>query len=112
MLTYKAGENLNRLGNSIQRGADKSSAKINENGKTPKLWTRAVSGCTAKASNAKSYTEQKWQQTKATVAGDPSATVPIEQRSLSQPSTTASPAPSSAAPSDAVTTPLGESATP
>lgn len=30
VLTYKAGENLNRLGNSIQRGADKSSAKINE----------------------------------------------------------------------------------
>lgn len=113
VLTYKAGENLNRLGNSIQRGADKSSAKINEKWEDTKNFGQEQSQIAQqKASNAKSYTEQKWQQTKAAVAGDPSANVPIEQRSLSQPSTTASPAPSSAAPSGAVTTPLGESATP
>ncbi len=113
VLTYKAGENLNRLGNSIQRGADKSSAKINEKWEDTKNFGQEQSQIAQqKADNAKSYTEQKWQQTKAAVAGDPSATVPIEQRSLSRPSTTASPRPSSAAPSGAVTTPLGESATP
>ncbi len=30
VLTYKTGQSISRLGNSIQRGADKSSAKISE----------------------------------------------------------------------------------
>lgn len=37
VLTYKTGQSISRLGNSIQRGADKSSAKISENGKKAKL---------------------------------------------------------------------------
>ncbi len=38
----------------------------------------------SKSNEAKTYTEQKWQQTKDAVVGTNGGTVPIEQGSLSQ----------------------------
>ena len=87
VLTYKTGQSISRLGNSIQRGADKSSAKISERWQESKAYGSEQSQVAQqKANEAKTYTEQKWQQTKDAVVGTNGGTVPIEQGSLSQPS--------------------------
>ncbi|WP_130803454.1 hypothetical protein [Acinetobacter ihumii] len=112
VLTYKTGQSISRLGNSIQRGADKSSTKISEKWQDSKAYGAEQSQVAQqKASEAKTYTEQKWQQTKDAVVGTNGGTVPIEQSSLSQssaapvaaapestPSATAMPATTPAAP--------------
>ncbi|MCU4413813.1 hypothetical protein KTH71_07135 [Acinetobacter sp. WU_MDCI_Axc73] len=85
VLTYKTGQSISRLGSSIQRGADKSSAKISETWQESKTYGSEQSKVAQqKANEAKTYTEQKWQQTKDAVVGTNGGTVPIEQSSLSQ----------------------------
>ena len=120
VLTYKTGQSISRLGNSIQRGADKSSAKISEKWQESKAYGAEQSQVAEqKANQAKTYTEQKWQQTKDAVVGTNGGTVPIEQGSLSQSSSAGqasagavSTAPSAPTPSATPATPLPESANP
>ncbi|MBJ9986507.1 hypothetical protein IAE19_13815 [Acinetobacter sp. S40] len=119
VLTYKTGESISRLGNSIQRGADKSSAKISEKWQETKTYGSEQSQVAQeKATEAKTYTEQKWQQTKDAVVGTNGGTVPIEQGSLTQSSTVPTPAvaapiaPASSISSATSTAPLPESANP
>lgn len=115
VLTYKTGQSISRLGNSIQRGAEKSSNKISEKWQdTKEFGTEQSQVAKEKAGEAKTFTEQKWQQTKDAVVGTNGGTVPIEQGTLSQsPQATNNfvPQTSSVTPS-ATTTPLPESANP
>ncbi|WP_151981233.1 hypothetical protein [Acinetobacter guerrae] len=120
VLTYKTGQSISRLGHSMQRGADKSSEKISEKWQETKAFgTEQSQVAKEKTNEAKTYTEQKWQQTKDAVVGTNGGTVPIEQGNLSQSSTTGQPtaAPASAAPASAISpttsaAPLPESANP
>ena len=88
VLTYKTGQGLTRLGDSMQRGADQSSAKISEKWQEAKIYGKAQSQVAKEqTAEAKTYTQQKWQQTKEAIIGTNASGVPIAQGDLSQTST-------------------------
>ena len=78
VLLYKTGKGIQNLGDSIQGASEQTSSKISEKWQSTKQYT------TEQTEKAKTYTEQKWQNTKDAVVG--SNDVPIERNALSQPS--------------------------
>lgn len=87
VLLYKTGQTIERIGNATQRGADRTSNKIQQKWDNSKAFG-AEKGqvIQQKADGLKEATQQKWQQTKEVVTSErPAGTqVPIEQNSLSQ----------------------------
>lgn len=89
VILYKTGQTMQRIGNATQRGADKASEKIQRKWENTKEFGAEKSQAVQeKASNVQQGAEKKWEQTKEVVTGSRNDTtpVPIEQKSLSQPS--------------------------
>ena len=90
VILYKTGKTLQRAGDATQRTADKASNKIHEEWQNTKDFSaNQAQTAEQKTNQVEENTKQKWQQTKEVVTGrrsDTAPAVPIEQKSLSQPS--------------------------
>jgi hypothetical protein len=85
VLLYKTGKGIQNLGDSIQQGSDKTSAKMSKSWQEAKTYSAEQSqAIQAKAEATKEIATKKFQETKDAVVGTNDGNVPIERAELSQ----------------------------
>lgn len=89
VLLYKTGKGIEKIGNSIQRGSDKASVKVQQKWENTKEFTAEKAEIVQqKADSAKNFTEEKLQQAKQNITSSRNGeNVPIVQGELSNSST-------------------------